>query len=91
VDVIGRCRDRVGYRLANAALWIATPRYRVTLKTLIVRGMDSVDAPQPQGAVSLLAMIGQCANTHDALDENRMVRVPLRLVRAARAAGGYAT
>jgi hypothetical protein len=37
-----------------------------------------------QGAVSLLAELGRCANTHDALDETTSVRVPLRLLRAAR-------
>jgi hypothetical protein len=41
-------------------------------------------AEQLRGAVSLLDAIGQCANTHDALDETASVRVPLRLLRAAR-------
>lgn len=45
-------------------------------------------AAAAEGAVSLLATIGQFANTNDVLDDDVMVRVPLRLVRAARAAGG---
>jgi hypothetical protein len=41
-----------------------------------------------RGAVGLLATIGQLANTNESLDDGAMVRVPLRLLRAARDAGG---
>jgi hypothetical protein len=45
-------------------------------------------AEQLRGAVSLLAELGQCANTHDVfpVDTTVSVHVPLRLLRAARSA-----
>lgn len=37
----GRLRDRTARRLANAAMWIATPWYRRMIEGLIIYGMDA--------------------------------------------------
>jgi hypothetical protein len=87
MTVIGR---RVADKLmpwvaANATVWPSTHANQAVLLEQI-RELEA-EAAANRGAVSLLAAIGQCANTHDALDETASVRVPLRLLRAARSTG----
>lgn len=77
-------RDDTAVKVAEA-LW--PQRYMGDLTTAEwAKCYAVVDAANDQlrGAVSLLAELGRCANTHDALDETASVRVPLRLLRAAR-------
>jgi hypothetical protein len=79
-------RDDTAVKVAEA-LW--PQRYMGDLTTAEwARCYAVVDAANDQlrGAVSLLAELGQCANTHDVfpVDTTVSVHVPLRLLRAAR-------
>jgi hypothetical protein len=80
-------RDRVAAALRDEfSAWIAG-HPNAGVFDWSVAAENVLRAANPPGAVSLLAAIGQCANTHDALDETASVRVPLRLLRAARSTG----